>query len=54
MGFFTSFVKNNKTRPSLSYKMILEKTRGKKSSQFLKRITCDLFKRIFGNKSART
>ena len=43
MGFLIALVKNDAIRPSLSYKKNSRMTRGKKSTQFLKGTTCDLF-----------
>ena len=39
MGFLVPFVKNDEIRPSIS----CQETRGKKSTQFLKGTTRDLF-----------
>ena len=43
MWVFTSFVRNGEVRPSFCYKIILELTRGEKSTQFLTGMTRDLF-----------
>ena len=43
MGFLLSFVKNDEIRSSISCQIVLERTRGKKSTQFLKGTTRELF-----------
>ena len=49
MGFLVPFVKNDEIRPSISCQ-IIRMTRGKKSTQFLKGTTRDLFWRILETK----
>ena len=46
MGFLISFVKNDEIRPLITCQIILEMTRGSKTTQFLKETTYDLFYRI--------
>ena len=49
-GVFTSFVKNGETRSSLQLQNDSRTTRGKKSTQFLKRTTNNLSQRILETK----